>query len=444
MTDSLLLFRFVDDEWRNEYRPVSLSFAYIAAVNSRDSERANAVWSAFREQIVCDDNVLVTVCSYGHHWQLDDILVRKSVSDMAVAAGLLLACKNGHVAVADCLLQRIGTRSLMISIDRRWVRFLAVHVPDLNLTEESLVFLGESSMTLACAHGHVDVVERLLRSNPRWSAESFFEACANGHTDVVEHLLARDGTALPAQRGLAVEGLRVAVKAGQVSVVDRLLRNDSLVLCGVDLVHDAIANNWRNPFRHHWRVAYEGFFSREPPTRVDGAMDGRLVSYTRDRTRAAMMTCLLSDSRVREQRDHTANLTLACERGYITTVAAMLAANAVDPSQGLHGRLCTSCIALLFAAGATVVNNNDRFEAILRDSKRMAAAHSLIDEQREQQRLYYWRTQHRARLLEIAVGLQSLDLPAFVTWRIVKQMQFGVPLHLAWRLITAVKHRNVQ
>jgi ankyrin repeat protein len=245
------------------------------------------------------------------------------------------------------------------------------------------------AIQLAAAHGHLAVVERLLqdervdRSADKNAAIAW--AAANGHLAVVERLLQDERVDPSDTNNFAV---KLAAENGHLAVVDRLLQDKRVDPSADD--NDAVQSAARN---------------------------GHLAIVER----------LLQDKRVDPSAHDNWAVKLAAERGRLAVVDRLLQDKRVDPSAGDN-------YAVRWAAHDGRIEVVDR---LLEDDRVDAAVaiHHTHPEDRG-------RFGCRERLTEICIGLQSMELPAWVTVQILDAARpwSTLPLHSKWNLVCAIKH----
>ncbi len=306
---------------------------------------------------------------------------------------LVLAAEHGHVDVVDYLLRH------------------AMFDPS---------DYGNFAIRLAAQCGHLAVVERLLRDervDP--SADDNYAiqlAAQNGHLSVVERLLQDKRVDPSADNNCAV---RQAAYFGHLAVVERLLRDERV---------DPSANDNRAiqlaAFCGHLAV----FERLQQDERVDpSASNNYAVRLAAQLGRLAVVERLLQDLRVDPSADDNDAVRLAAAHGHFAVVERLLQDKRVDPSADDNYAVREAAQRGHFAIVERLLED-DRVDAAV-------AIRCSLPEDRK-------RFECRERLTEICIALQDLELPAWVTIKILYAARpwSTLPLHSKWSLVCAVKH----
>jgi ankyrin repeat protein len=239
------------------------------------------------------------------------------------------------------------------------------------------------------AHGRLAIVQEMLESGDvLFEGNEFIaleRAVENGHVDVVDCLL-RNAMFDPSARDNSA--VRLAAERGHLAVVDRLLqdervdpsdRNNLAVRCAAQSGHFAVVE----------RLLQD--------KRVDpSADDNYAVRLAACFGHLAVVQRLLQDKRVDPSADDNNAVRWAAQYGRLAVVDRLLEDDRVD---------CTVAIQCSHTA------HLKRFEC-------------------------------RERLTEICIALQAMELPAWVTIKILDAARpwSTLPLHSKWNLVCAVKH----
>jgi hypothetical protein len=162
--------------------------------------------------------------------------------------------------------------------------------------------------------------------------------------------------------------------------------------------------------------------------RVDpSANDNFAIGLAAGNGRLAVVERLLQDLRVDPSADNNYAVRLAAERGHLAVVERLLQDVRVDPSADGN-------YAVRWAAQFGYLAVVDRLLEDDRVDVAVALQHSRPEDRK--------RFECRERLTEICIGLQDLELPAWVTVQILDAARpwSTLPLHKEWDLVCAVKH----
>jgi ankyrin repeat protein len=234
------------------------------------------------------------------------------------------------------------------------------------------------------ANGRLADVQRMLESDELLvDDDALWRAAENGHVDVVDCLLRHAMFDPSADNNRAI---RLAAENGHLAVVERLLRDE----------------------------------------RVDpSARDNFVVRWAAENGHLAVVDRLLQDKRVDPSANDNVAVGLAAKNGHLAVVERLLQDERVDPSTRDNW-------AIEWAAenGHVAV-----VERLLEDDRVFA-----VDVRNSPEHLK--RFECRERLTEICIGLQDLELPAWVTVQILDAARpwSRLPLHSKWSLVCAVKH----
>jgi ankyrin repeat protein len=239
------------------------------------------------------------------------------------------------------------------------------------------------------AHGRLADVQRMLECGELLVDgnlnDALVRAAQNGHVDVVDCLLRHAMFDPSADDNYAV---RLAARHGHIAVVERLLQDK----------------------------------------RVDpSAVDNLAILAAAANGHLAVVERLLQDKRVDPSADDNYAVGLAAACGHLAVVERLLQDDRVDPSA--DNNYAVGCAALYgHLAVVDRLLEDDRVDVAV------AIHHSLSEELK--------RFECRERLTEICIGLQDLELPAWVTVKILDAARpwSTLPLHSKWNLVCAVKH----
>jgi hypothetical protein len=241
------------------------------------------------------------------------------------------------------------------------------------------------------ANGRLAIVQRILESG-KLHVDAFVNvhaalvrAAQNGHVDVVDCLLQY---AMFDPSFNDNSAIRLAAHFGHLAVVERLLE---------DVRVDPSANNDRAI-----RMA---------------AHNGHLAVVER----------LLQDPRVDPSADDNRAVRLAAADGYVAVVDRLLQDKRVDPSA------CDNYAVRLAAQNGHLAV----VDRLLEDDRVDAAV--ALQHSRPEHRKHF---ECRKRLTEICIALQAMELPAWVTIKILRAARpwSTLPLHSKWNLVCAIKH----
>jgi ankyrin repeat protein len=241
------------------------------------------------------------------------------------------------------------------------------------------------------AHGRLALVHRMLMLDCDDLCgdgnlnEALVRAAENGHVDVVDCLLRHAMFDPSADVNYAV---RRAAENGHVAVVERLLQDKRV---------DPSADD-------NYAVG-------------DAASSGHLAVVER----------LLQDERVDPSAADNYAVRLAALNGHLAVVERLLQDARVDPSADDN-------YAVSWAAREGHLAVVDR----LLEDDRVDAAVAL----QHSRPAYRKRFECRERLTEICIALQAMQLPAWVTIKILRAARpwSTLPLHSKWSLVCKIKH----
>jgi hypothetical protein len=214
------------------------------------------------------------------------------------------------------------------------------------------------------------------------SARDNFAVAANGHLDVVERLL-QDVRVDPSAKNN--EAVRMASQFG------RLLQDERV---------DPSANN-------NYAIGF-------------GAQNGHLDVVER----------LLQDVRVDPSADDNDAVAWAAGNGHLAVAERLLQDKRVDPSANNN-----------YAVQLAAQNGHHAVVDRLLEDDRVDVA-VAVQHSRAQDRKHF---ECRARLTEICIALQDLELPAWVTIKILRAARpwSTLPLHSKWSLVCTIKHFTI-
>jgi hypothetical protein len=239
------------------------------------------------------------------------------------------------------------------------------------------------------ARGRLADVQRMLDSGELLVDGNLNDAIAraaeNGHVDVVDFLLRHAMFDPSADDNCAI---RLAAGSGHIAVVERLLQDK----------------------------------------RVDpSADDNEAVQWAAQHGHRAVLERLLQDERVDPSANRNYPVRWAAERGHLAVVERLLRDVRVDPSARDN-----------FAVRWAAMNGHFAVVDRLLEDDRVDAAVAIRSSCPEDRK----RFECRARLTEICIALQAMQLPAWVTVKILRAARpwSTLPLHSKWNLVCAVKH----
>jgi hypothetical protein len=290
-----------------------------------------------------------------------------------------------------------------------------------SLFEMSLNFDFDSFFYYA-AHGRLAIVHRMLMLNSDDLCgdgnqnEALAQAAENGHVDVVDYLLrhAMFDPSFDDNRAI-----RWAATSGHLAVVERLLQDERVDPSADDnnAVGDAALSG-------HLAVV-ERLLQDE---RVDpSAADNYAVGVAARNGHLAVVERLLQDKRVDPSADDNYAVRYAAENGHLAVVDRLLQDRRVDPSA--DDNYAVRCAA---EKGHLAV-----VDRLLEDDRVDAAV--ALQHSRPKDRKHF---ECRERLTEICIGLQAMQLPAWVTIKILRAARpwSTLPLHSKWSLVCTIKH----
>jgi hypothetical protein len=157
------------------------------------------------------------------------------------------------------------------------------------------------------------------------------------------------------------------------------------------------------------------------------ADDNYAVRWATVRGHLAVVERLLQDERVDPSTNDNYAVRCAAENGHLAVVDRLLRDERVDPSANNNG-----------AVRLAVENGHFAVVDRLLEDDRVDAAVAIQCSRPEHRK----RFECRERLTEICIALQDLELPAWVTVKILKAARpwSTLPLHSKWSLVCAVKH----
>jgi hypothetical protein len=272
----------------------------------------------------------------------------------------------------------------------------------------------------AAENGHVDVVERLLqdeRVDPSVDDNFALQVAArNGQLAVVERLLQDARVDPSADNNSAVQE---AALSGHLAVVERLLQDQRVDPSAEDNNAVRLAAQWG-------RLAVVERLLRDE--RVDpSANNNEAVRWAAREGHLAVVERLLQDKRVDPSARDNRAVRVAAMNGHLAVVDRLLQDVRVDPSADDDAAV----------RSAAVYGHLAVVDRLLEDDRVDAAV--AIQHSRPEHRK---RFECRERLTEICIGLQDLELPAWVTVLILDAARpwSTLPLHSKWNLVCAVKH----
>ncbi len=276
------------------------------------------------------------------------------------------------------------------------------------------------ALVRAAANGHVDVVKFLLRHamlDPAANGNcAIWLAAQCGHLAVVERLL-QDRRVDPSARDN--HAVRLAAERGHLAVVDRLLRDKR-----VDpSAEDDYAIQWA---AQHGHLAVVDRLLRDK--RVDpSANNNDAVRWAAESGHPAVVDRLLQDERVDPSADNNDAVREAAQNGHLAVVDRLLRDKRVDPSADDN-----------YAVELAARNGHLAVVDRLLEDDRVDAAVALRHSRPEHHKHF----ECRERLTEICIGLQAMQLPAWVTIKILRAARpwSTLPLHSKWSLVCTIKH----
>jgi hypothetical protein len=236
------------------------------------------------------------------------------------------------------------------------------------------------------ANGRLADVQRMLESDELLvDDDALWRAAQNGHVDVVDCLLRHAMFDPSADDNRAI---KVAAMNGHLVVVERLLRDERV---------DPSADNNEaiRAAAHFGHLTVVDWLLQD--LRVDpSADDNYAVRWAACWGHLAVVERLLQDKRVDPSADDNYAVRQAARNGHLAVVDRLLEDDRVDVAVAIR---------------ASRPEHRKRFEC-------------------------------RERLTEICIGLQDLELPAWVTVQILDAARpwSTLPLHSKWNLVCAVKH----
>lgn len=235
----------------------------------------------------------------------------------------------------------------------------------------------------ASEYGLFDIVKRLMqdeRTDPSAREnEAVTRAAENGYVEIVDLLLEDEANKFP---------IGLAVAEGHLLVVETLLQD----------------------------------------MRVDPSDDDNdAVKTAAEYGELAILDRLLQDKRVDPSATDNYAIRMASENGYLAVVERLLQDKRVDPSA------CDN-----YAVRSAASNDHVAIVDRLLDDERVDIAIAIRHSLPENRKLF----ECRERLTEICIGLQHMQLPAWVTMKILGAAcaRSTLPLHSKWALVCAVKH----
>ncbi len=208
---------------------------------------------------------------------------------------------------------------------------------------------------------------------------------------------------------------------GQLALVQEMIESGKVLVDVDGNVHHALVRAAENG--HVDVVDYLLQHAMFDPSANDNCAVRRAAYYGH----LAVVERLLQDERVDPSADDNYAIRLAASNGHVVVVERLLRDERVDPSADDNYAVRA---AVLFGQLAVVERllDDDRVDVAV------AIQHSC-PEHRE------W-FECRERLTEICIALQDLELPAWVTIKILGAARpwSTLPLHSKWSLVCAVKH----
>jgi Ankyrin repeats (3 copies) len=315
---------------------------------------------------------------------------------------------------------------LLMSFHRQTFFFKAARCGDNKTIEEMLrdgladpSHSDNLAIQSAAEGGYIAIVERLLqdeRVDPSAADnKAIRSASENGHLAVVERLL-QDARVDPSADNNCAVGL--AARYGHLAVFDRLLQDERVDPSAKDncIVLWAAQND-------HLAVV-ERLLQDE---RFDpSANDNYVVKWAAYAGHLVLVERLLQDERVDPSADDNHAVRLAAFYGHLAVVERLLRDARVDPSAK------DNCIVLW----AALYDHFAVVDRLLEDDRVDVSA--LVGLDPEHRKLF----ECRERLTEICIGMQAMQLPAWVTLQILDAARPGstLQLHSKWNLVCAVKH----
>ena len=275
-----------------------------------------------------------------------------------------------------------------------------------------------------CDHaacGRLAIVEQMLESGELVVSvdahRALVRAAENGHVDVVACLLLRHAMFDPsADDNRAV---RLAARNGHLAVVERLLQDER-----VDPAADS-----------NYAVRWAAFYGRTAvverllrDVRVDpSANNNQAVSWAAEQGQLVVVERLLQDKRIDPSADNNYAVRWAACKGHRAIVERLLQDERVDPSAD-YNRAVT---------GAAVYGHFAVVERLLEDDRVDVAVAIRLSRPEHRKRF-----ECRKRLTEICIALQAMQLPAWVTIKILRAARpwSTLPLHSKWSLVCTIKH----
>ncbi len=248
--------------------------------------------------------------------------------------------------------------------------------------------------------------------------DTFCDHAVNGRLALVQEML-ESGELRVDVDGNVHDALVLAAENDRVNVVDCLLRH-AMFDPSAD---DNYAVRRAAIFGHLAVVDRLLLDERVDPS----ADDNYAIRWAADGGHLAVVERLLQDVRVDPSADDNYAVRWAAQNGHLTVVERLLQDKRVFPSADGN-------YAIEFAAENGHVAVVDR----LLEDDRVDAAVALQHSRPENLK----RFECRERLTEICIALQDLELPAWVTIKILRAARpwSTLPLHSKWNLVCTIKH----
>jgi hypothetical protein len=209
---------------------------------------------------------------------------------------------------------------------------------------------------------------------------------------------------------------------GRLADVQRMLDSGDGELHGYGNLNDALVRAAQNG-----HIDVVDYLLRHATMFDPSADDNRAIRLAAANGHVAVVERLLQEKLVDPSAYNNDAVGLAAQNGHLAVVERLLQDERVDPSGDNNH-------AVRWAAWNGFLAVVDR---LLEDDRVDVAAAIRFSRPKDPKRF-----ECRERLTEICIGLQDLELPAWVTVQILDAARPGstLPLHSKWNLVCAVKH----